>query len=173
LKPHEKHRTSGPKSVAVVIIAVSTSRFAAKTAGQEYSDESGDVASEEIRRLGLKVVRRGLVSDEPEMIRNEVRGFLEGNDDILVLLGGTGVSRRDVTIETVRPFLEKELDGFGELLRSASFKSVGAASVLTRATAGVANGKLIMCLPGSPDAAATALRLFGKELPHALFVARS
>lgn len=173
MKPHEKHRASGPKGIVVVIATVSSSRYAAKRDGQKYSDESGDVANRELGRLGFNVARRELVSDEPAMIRKEVQGFLSGNDDVLVLLGGTGVSRRDVTIETVRPFLEKEIDGFGELLRSFSLKRIGAAAVLTRATAGVANGKLIICLPGSPDAAATALRRFGKELPHVLFVARS
>lgn len=173
MKPHEKHRASSSEGVAVVIVTVSTSRYAAKKGGQKYEDESGDVANRELGRLGYKVVRRDLVSDEPLMISNEVQAFLRGNDDVLVLLGGTGVSRRDVTIETVRPFFEKELDGFGELLRSLSFKKVGAASALTRATAGVAKGKIILCLPGSPDAAVTALRGFGKELPHALFVART
>jgi molybdenum cofactor biosynthesis protein B len=59
------------------------------------------------------------------------------------------------------------------MLRRISFKKVGAASVLTRANAGVARGKLILCLPGSPDAAATALKSFGREFPHVLFVARS
>lgn len=173
MMPHEKHRSSGPKRVAVAIVTVSTSRYASKQQQENVSDESGDVASKEIGRLGQRVSRRELISDEPAMIRSEIERFLSGTDDVLVLLGGTGVSKRDVTIETARPFFEKELDGFGELLRSVSFKKVGAASMLTRATAGVAKGKLILCLPGSPDAAATALRSFGRELPHVLFIARS
>jgi len=173
LMPHEKHRNSGPRELAVVLVTVSTSRYASRKQEGKSNDESGDVASREIGRLGHRLSRRELISDEPAMIRSEVERFLGGTDDVIVFLGGTGVSRRDVTIETVRPFFEKELDGFGELLRRVSFRKVGAASVLTRATAGVASGKLILCLPGSPDAAATALRSFGKELPHILFVARS
>ncbi|MDG6900649.1 MAG: MogA/MoaB family molybdenum cofactor biosynthesis protein [Nitrososphaerota archaeon] len=171
--PHEKHRSSGSGQIAVVVVTVSTSRYASKQQGGKADDESGDVAARELGRLGHRLARRELISDEPSMIRSEVERFLKGEDDVLVFLGGTGVSKRDVTIESARPFFEKELDGFGELLRSASFKKVGAASVLTRATAGVASGKLILCLPGSPDAAATALKSFGKEMPHALFVARS
>lgn len=171
--PHEKHRSSGPSSVSVVVVTVSTSRFASRRKEGGPRDVSGDVAGSELDRLGYRLSRRELVSDEPRMIRAEIRRFLEGSEDVLIFLGGTGVSKRDVTIETARPFFEKELDGFGEMLRRVSFKKVGAASVLTRATAGVAGGKLVLCLPGSPDAAATALRSFGREIPHILFVARS
>jgi molybdenum cofactor biosynthesis protein B len=171
--PHEKHRHSGPGKLAVAIVTVSTSRYALKEKGSKFDDESGDIASREIGKLGYKLARRELVSDEPEMIRAEIEHFLGGKDDVLLLLGGTGVSNRDVTIETARPFFEKELDGFGEMLRMISSKKIGAASVLTRATAGVAGGKLIVCLPGSPDAAATALKGFGKEFSHVIFVSRS
>ncbi len=173
MMPHEKHRGSGPKKVAVRIVTVSTSRFEAKKKGEELSDESGDLATGEIGRLGYSVDGRALVSDEPDMIRAEIEGFLRGKGDVLLLLGGTGVSKRDVTIETARPFFEKELDGFGEMLRSASLKKIGSAAVMTRATAGVAGGKLIVCLPGSPDASRTALKLFGKEFPHLLFISRT
>ena len=173
MMPHEKHRSSGPTKLAVVVVTVSTSRYASKQSEAKVSDESGDVASSEIGKLGYILARRTLVSDEPEMIRTEIKNFLSGKEDVLLLLGGTGVSRRDVTIETARPFFEKELDGFGELLRMTSQKKVGAAAMLTRATAGVAGGKLILCLPGSPDAAAAALKAFGKEFPHVLFVSRS
>ena len=173
MMPHEKHRGSGPRSISVVLVTVSTSRYSAKQKEGKADDESGDVASKEIGRLGYKLARRELVSDEPEMIRAQLQRFLKEKDDVIVFLGGTGVSSRDVTIETVRPQLEKELDGFGEMLRGLSSRRLGAAAVLTRATAGVAGGKLILCLPGSPDAATTALRGFGKEFPHVLFVARS
>jgi len=173
LMPHEKHRHSGPGKLAIVIVTVSTSRHALKAKGAEFSDESGDVASEEVQKLGYKIARRELVSDEPRMIRAQVAKFLKGKDDVLVFLGGTGVSSRDVTIETVRPSLDKELDGFGEMLRRVSLEKVGTAAVLTRATAGVAAGKLILCLPGSPDAARTSLQSFGREFPHIIFVARS
>jgi molybdenum cofactor biosynthesis protein B len=92
--------------------------------------------------------------------------------DVVVLTGGTGVSTTDVTIETVRPFFTKEIEGFGEVFRSVSYERIGAAAALSRATAGVAKGKLIMCLPGSPDAVRTALELFVGEIPHVLHLAR-
>ncbi len=153
-------------------MTVSTSRYNAKAEGSKSRDESGDVAAREISKLGHDVARRELVSDDTQMIRSEAEKFLGGSDDVLVFLGGTGVSPRDLTIETVRPFFKKELEGFGELLRSVSFRKLGAAAMLSRATAGVAAGKLFLCLPGSPDAARVALRSFGREIPHVLFVAR-
>ena len=170
--PHEKHRSGGPGKISVVLVTVSTSRYASRKKAKS-GDESGDVAAKGVARRGYRLARRTLISDERSMIRAEVRRFLKGRDDVLLFLGGTGVSSRDVTIEATRPFFEKELDGFGEMLRRVSYRRLGAASVLTRATAGVAKGKLILCLPGSPDAASTALRSFGKEFPHVLFVARS
>jgi len=76
-----------------------------------------------------------------------------------------------VTIETVRPFFDKELDGFGELVRRLGYEEIGSAALLTRATAGVVSGKIIVCLPGSPDAVRTAMRAFAGEFSHARFVA--
>ncbi len=131
------------------------------------------MAEEEAKRAGHEVTGRALVSDEPEMLRREVKDFLEGADDVLLLAGGTGVSSRDITIETVRPYFDKELPGFGELVRSISQSEVGSAAMLTRATAGVAKGKLLVCMPGSPLAVRTALRASMAEFPHILFVARS
>lgn len=155
------------------VVTVSTSRFASEERGVEFSDEAGDVAVKEAKRARHNVVYRGLVSDDRAMIRREVNSFLKARDDVLFFTGGTGLSRRDITVETVRPFFEKEIDGFGELFRRLSFAEVGSASVLSRATAGVAKGKLIVCMPGSPGAVATAMRAFIGEIPHALFVARS
>jgi molybdenum cofactor biosynthesis protein B len=173
LKPHERHRAGGPKKVSVALVTVSTSRYAAKRLGKEWTDESRDVALREMARLGYKVVRTELVSDVKPMIRREVRRFLAGSGDVLVFMGGTGISSRDVTIETVRPLFDKELEGFGELVRLVGHRKIGAAAFLSRATAGVAKGKLVLCLPGSPGAARDALRAFGREIPHALFIARS
>lgn len=141
--------------------------------GKRYTDEAGQVAEGETARAGHLVTGRALVSDDPAMLRGEVRKFLSGSEDVLLLAGGSGVSSRDITIETVRPYFEKELEGFGELLRRISYDEVGGAGILTRATAGVAKGKLIVCMPGSPGAVRTAMKAFVGEFPHVLFVARS
>lgn len=140
--------------------------------GKEYTDEAGDVAAEVVNEAGHAVSRRSLVSDERRMIRREVRDFLAGRDDVLLLAGGTGLSPRDITVETVRPFFEKEIDGFGELVRRLGYEEVGSAAALTRATAGVAKGKAIACLPGSPGAVRTAMKATVAEFPHMVFIAR-
>jgi molybdopterin adenylyltransferase len=173
MKPHEEHRKLARQTLRVRVVTVSTSRYGKKKDGVKFDDEGGDTAEQEVKVAGNVVTGRGLISDDARMLRKEVRGFLGGRDDVLLFTGGTGVSRRDVTIETVRPFFDKELDGFGELLRRLSFDEVGTAAMLTRATLGVAKGKLIMCLPGSPGAVRTALKAAVGELPHAVYIARS
>ncbi|MGP8056279.1 MAG: molybdenum cofactor biosynthesis protein B [Nitrososphaerales archaeon] len=173
MRPHEKHRAGGQGRLRFVVATVSSSRYLSKLRGREFEDESGDVAEKRITGLGHGVLKRLLISDDARMIAGAVKDFLGGEGDVLTFLGGTGVSKRDVTVETVRPYFEKELEGFGELLRSSSFAEIGAAAMLTRATAGVAKGKVILCIPGSPDAVRRALEMFGGELPHVLFVARS
>lgn len=154
------------------MVTVSSSRYASKLLGKEPGDESGDVAQKRIKALGHRVLRRVLVSDDARAIAAEARDFLAGEGDVLAFLGGTGVSKTDVTVEAVKPLFEKELEGFGELLRSSSFARIGAAAMLSRATAGVANSKVILCIPGSPDAVKQAFDVFGAELPHLVSVAR-
>jgi len=173
MKPHEEHRLRAAKRLRVRIVTVSTSRFERKMGGREFSDEAGDAAEREAKKARHLVVQRKLVSDDRAMLRQETKAFLTGNDDVLLFAGGTGISRRDITVETVRPFFEKEMEGFGELIRRLSYDEVGSAAVLTRATAGVARGKLIVCMPGSPGAVTTAMKALIGEFPHALFIARS
>jgi len=151
---------------------VSTSRYEKKRRGEDYSDEGGDVAAEEARRAGHKVMQRDLVSDDATMLRREVKRFLTGKDDVLLFTGGTGLSHRDITVETVRPFFDKELEGFGELVRRLGYEEIGSSAILTRATAGVAGGKLIVCMPGSPGGVRTAMRALVIEFPHMVFIAR-
>jgi len=172
MKPHEGHRKEGQRHLRVTVVTVSTSRYSKKSKGEEYTDEAGDVAVTASIRAGHTVAGRSLISDDPKMLRRVVRSFISGKDDVLLLTGGTGVSPRDITIETVRPYFEKEITGFGELLRRVSFDEIGSAAMLTRATAGVVRGKLIVCMPGSPGAVDTALRSSMGEFPHILFVAR-
>jgi len=172
LKPHEEHRSKGPKSLEVILVTVSTSRYAKMREGVPYTDEGGDAAAGACVKAGHRVTRRTLISDDSQMIRKETRVFLSGHADVLLFTGGTGLSPRDITVETVKPFFEKELEGFGELVRRLGYDEIGAAAALTRATAGVARGKLIVCMPGSPNAVRSAMRAFVGEFPHVMFIAR-
>jgi molybdenum cofactor biosynthesis protein B len=172
MKPHESHRRNAERSLSVRIVTVSTSRYAKKEEGESYTDEAGEVAASEVKKAGHEVSYRRLVSDDRAMIRREVKGFLSGDEDVLLLAGGTGLSPRDITVETVRPFFEKELEGFGELVRRLGYDDIGSAAALTRATAGVAKGKLMICIPGSPGGVKTALKAFVGEFPHILYIAK-
>jgi molybdenum cofactor biosynthesis protein B len=141
-----------------VIVTVSTRKYARKIENQEVNDESGEAAERIILKAGGRVAEKRLISDDAEMLKAEASRFLAGSDDVAVFVGGTGVSHRDLTIEVIQPLFEKELDGFGEALRDKSFGKIRSAALLTRATAGIVRGRLIVCLPGSPDAVATGLR---------------
>jgi len=157
-----------------MIVTVSTSRHKnLKEKRAPIPDESGDIAEEILSKTGGVVRARELIPDDADMLKRTVSRALRRPDlDVVVLTGGTGVSTTDVTIETVRPLFEKELEGFGEIFRMTSFQQIGPAAALSRATAGVAKGKLVMCLPGSPNGVKTALELFASEVPHILYLAR-
>jgi molybdenum cofactor biosynthesis protein B len=173
VKPHEQHRHRAPEHLKVRVVTVSTSRYAKKREGKGFADEGGDLAEAETKKGGHLVTERILVSDDKRMIRREMARFLSGKDDVMIFTGGTGAARRDVTVDAVSPYFEKELVGFGELFRRLSFDDVGFAGILSRATAGVVRGKVVLCLPGSPNAVKLAFDTFLEELPHLVFVARS
>ncbi len=139
-------------------MTVSTRKYARKVQGRDVGDDSGNVAESVVTNAGGRLARRELISDDPGMLKEKVEGFLAGSEDVAVFVGGTGVSPDDLTIESLRPYFERELEGFGEVLRETSYDSIGSAAMLTRATAGLSSGKLIVCLPGSPDAVLTGLR---------------
>lgn len=162
---------SGQERHHYVIVTVSTRKYARKLQGREINDESGEVAERVVKEAGGLVSERRLISDDAGMLKKEADEFLSGPNDVAVFVGGTGVSHDDITIESLRPLFEKELDGFGEFLRNKSYASIGGAALLTRATAGVVGGRLIVCLPGSPDAVLKGLRsaigTFSKVLTEA------
>jgi len=154
------------------VVTVSSSRYEASSAGKGFTDESGDVAEKFIEKHGHKVRGRVLISDDADQITGALKnGLGSANVGAVLFTGGTGVSPTDVTIETVKPLLEKEIEGFGELFRSVSYDKIGFPAGLSRATAGIARGKLVLCLPGSPDGVKTALRLFIDDIPHVVHVA--
>jgi molybdopterin adenylyltransferase len=169
----KSHRHSAKGKLTFMVVTVSSSRFATKKRGGRVDDESGDLAQAMLEGQGHAVKLRELVSDDPAQIRAALSaGFKDPAVDAILLTGGTGVSTTDVTIETVRPLFEKEIEGFGEIFRSVSYAHIGAAAALSRATAGIASKKVVLCLPGSPDAVKTALNLFTEEIPHVVYLAR-
>ncbi len=117
---------------------------------------------------------RRVVADDKAMIEHAVKSVL-GNPsvDAAIFSGGTGITSSDVTIETVSAFFEKTLPGFGEIFRKLSYDRVGSAAVMSRAVAGVAKGKALFCIPGSPDAVRISVELLiSPEAPHIVKHAR-
>ena len=171
MKPHEEHRSKGKRDISISIITVSTSRYEKMVKNLPFEDESADTAAKMIVEAGYTVKSRRVVDDHKGLIRLEVlKSIYEDGSDVVILTGGTGLSSRDVTVEAIRPLLDKELEGFAEIFRSESFKEVGSAAYLSRAIAGSLDGRMVFCLPGSPEAVRLGLKLILPELPHTLYI---
>jgi len=92
--------------------------------------------------------------------------------DVVITTGGTGISPKDVTIEAVKSIVDKELEGFGEIFRYLSYKEIGESAIITRAFAGVLNGRVIFCLPGSSKAVELGVKIIKPVLRHVVSHAR-
>jgi len=148
-----KHKAEAPKKVRFAIFICSSSRYQQLKKGQKVQDASGDLIESLLKRDGHTVLFRKIIPDDEGLIEQGMRSVLGSNDvDAAIFCGGTGITSADVTIETVTPFFEKILHGFGEIFRRLSYDEIGSSAVLSRAVAGVANGKAIFCIPGSPNA---------------------
>ncbi|MGE3872144.1 MAG: molybdenum cofactor biosynthesis protein B [Parvibaculaceae bacterium] len=132
--------------VRIAVLTVSDTRNA-------ETDKSGDVLAARIAEAGHQLMDRRIVKDDVRSIRAQVRQWLGRKDvDVVISTGGTGLTGRDVTVEAMRGLFEKEIEGFGVAFHMISFQKIGVSTVQSRATAGVAKGKYIFCLPGSPGA---------------------
>lgn len=162
-----EHRKASPRSLVFAVVTVSDSRTF-------ETDESGGMAEDILRKEGHEVCRRLIVRNDEDEIRSIIEGLLNSREvDVILTIGGTGLSTRDVTVETVSKTVEKRIEGFGELFRFLSYSEIGTAAMLTRAFAGVAKGKILICLPGSRNAAELAIRkLILPEIGHMVREAR-
>ena len=157
---HE-HKKQAPQKVSLGIITVSTTRALA-------DDGSGNWISEQAGKEGHEVVYHQVVTDDAELIAATVRDVIQNERPQVILMnGGTGITKKDVTIEAVNPLLSKTLTGFGTLFAKLSFDEIGSAAFLSRATAGVIEETVIFCMPGSLNACKLACReLIFPELGH-------
>jgi molybdopterin adenylyltransferase len=161
-----EHRAAGATraAVQVAIVIVTDTRTLA-------TDESGPLARRLLSDAGHTVSDFALLPNHEANTRAHVARLLSRDDvDVVILSGGTGLGSKDRTVEAVRPLIEKELPGFGELFRMLSFQhQIGTAAILTRALAGGVNGKLIVSLPGSKAAVELALTMvLLPELKHVM-----
>jgi molybdopterin adenylyltransferase len=167
-REHARAADTATPSIGFAIITTTDSRSAAQ-------DESGALAARLVEASGLVVAARCLLPNHRDRIAAEVGAQLvAAGVDVVLVLGGTGLSARDVSVDAVAPQFTRVLPGFGELFRALSFAEVGAAAMLSRATGGVANGKALFVLPGSPAAVRLALeKLILPEIAHLLAQARA
>jgi molybdenum cofactor biosynthesis protein B len=148
----------GPVPVAVV--TVSDSRT-------PETDTNGIWLRDAIAAAGHVEAGYRLIRDEPDQVAGALEEMVKGTARVVVFNGGTGIAPRDTTYDVLSRKLEKPLPGFGELFRMLSWEQVGAAAMLSRATAGVYRGRVVFSLPGSPAAVRLAWeKLIAPELRH-------
>ena len=157
---HE-HKEQAPQSVTLGIITVSTTRALA-------DDVSGQWIHEQAEKRGHTVVFHRVIPDDAEKITTTLKdGIKESKLLVVLLTGGTGIPKKDVTIEAVSPLFTKELSAFGPLFAKLSMEEIDSAAIMSRATAGVIGNTVVFCMPGSLNACKLACsRLIFPELGH-------
>jgi molybdopterin adenylyltransferase len=156
----EIHKKDAKKTYSFGLITISTSRYEKygnSVSPEKADDLSGKVMKDFLKISGHEVAFYRLVPDEKNSIIGAVLAALDSSADIIITSGGTGLAPKDLTIESLTPFFEKEIPGFGELFRYKSLEEIGTSVILTRTAAGVIKGKTVFCLPGSPNAVKLAL----------------
>ncbi|PLS14841.1 molybdenum cofactor biosynthesis protein [Bacillus sp. M6-12] len=157
-----QHKNDAPKQINCMVITVSDTRTS-------DTDKSGRLMIEMLEKAGHAVKLYEIVKDDSAEIETAIQRGCE-NEEVEVILtnGGTGIAKRDVTIETVQNVLQKEIPGFGELFRMLSYtEDIGSAALLSRAVAGVAANRAIFAAPGSTGAVRLAMeKLILPELGH-------
>lgn len=120
------------------------------------NDTSGDLLAERLQQAGHRLADRAIVIDDVYRLRARVSQWIADPEvQVILTTGGTGFSHRDSTPEAIMPLLDKQVEGFGELFRQISWEEIGSSTIQSRALAGLANGTLIFCLPGSTGACRT------------------
>jgi molybdenum cofactor biosynthesis protein B len=157
----DEHRREGPQSVSCAVITVSDTRTL-------ESDTGGATIVDMLAAAGHRTVSRHLIRDEPNSMRALIAELVARDDVTAILMtGGTGVSSRDQTFETISGLLTKTLPGYGEIFRMLSYADVGPAAMLSRAVGGLIGRKTVLTMPGSPAAVRLAMeKLIAPELSH-------
>lgn len=158
--PDHRAKAASQGSVPVAIVTVSDTRT-------PETDTSGKLIRQLVEEGGHTITGYRIVRDEPDEVRVALEEFCDGRARLVIFNGGTGISKRDRTFDVISKALEKTLPGFGELFRMLSFQEVGAAAMLSRATAGVYRDTVVFSTPGSPNAVQVAVeKLILPEIQH-------
>jgi len=133
----------------IAVVTVSDTRT-------EETDKSGKVLVESVLADGHKLHAKDIIKDDVYQLREIVsRHIADPHVQAVLLTGGTGFTARDNTFKAIKPLFDVDIDGFGELFRQLSYLEIGSSTIQSRAFAGLANGTIIFCLPGSPGACRT------------------
>jgi molybdenum cofactor biosynthesis protein B len=156
-----EHKAQAPQAVRCFVITVSDTRT-------EETDWGGRAILELLQAAGHPIAGRTIVRDDPDLVRGTIERQLANPDvQVIITTGGTGITSRDSTFEAVAGLLQKKLDGFGELFRMLSYQQIGSAAMMSRATAGLVAGRIVVSLPGSEAAVRLAMeQLLLPELGH-------
>lgn len=177
-EPVEQHKALAPSSIAVAVVTISDTRTL-------ETDRGGSLIVELLEAAGHQITARVIIPDEPDDMRQtiaQVRGTsmedsvataatgateVTGAADVILMTGGTGISSRDQTFETLSTLIEKPLPGYGELFRMLSYEEIGPAAMLSRTIGGVIGKTVVLTMPGSPNAVRLAMeKLILPELKH-------
>ncbi len=157
----DEHKAHAPRSIGCVVLTISDTKT-------PETDSSGALIRELLGAAGHHVAGSAIVRDEPDQVQQVVRkATADPGVQAVILTGGTGLTARDSTFEAVEALLDKRLPGFGELFRMLSYQEIGPAAMLSRAQLGVYQRRIVVSLPGSPNACRLALeKLIIPELGH-------
>ncbi len=160
MSTHE-HKKAAPKSVTIGIITVSTTRAL-------IEDKSGLWIKDQAQKEGHEIVHHQVIPDDADQITGTLKSLIsEKSPQVVLMTGGTGITKKDVTIEAVSPLFTKELSAFGSLFAQFSTRQIGSAAIMSRATAGVVENSVVFCMPGSLNACKLACtELIFPELGH-------
>lgn len=164
---HEEHKAQGPPSVRCAVVTVSDTRTL-------ETDTGGKAVIDHLTSTGHVVIAREIIPDDPGRMRTLLLSWRDRTDlDAILMTGGTGITSRDQTYETVSSLLDKPLPGYGEIFRLLSYQEIGPAAILSRAIGGLIGRKVLLTMPGSPAAVRLAMeKIIGPELPHLVREAR-
>lgn len=170
METHKKHKSDAKKirKVNLGLVVVSTSRYKEMKNQEDLSDKTIPLVKEILKEEpDIFLSFSTIVPDDPEKLKESLTQIEKKNLDVILFSGGTGLTPKDITYETIEPLLEKEITGFGELFRYLSYEEIGSAAMISRATAGSYHGKAIFLMPGSPNAVKLALnKLIIPEIFH-------
>ncbi|CAN5618696.1 molybdenum cofactor biosynthesis protein MoaB [soil metagenome] len=163
----KEHREAAPVSIRVAVLTLSDTR-------NKETDKSGAFIRQALDWAGHEVVAYEIRPDDPGQITELIHTWASRDDlDAILTNGGTGIARRDSTYDAIAALLEKQLVGFGELFRMLSYEQIGAAAMLSRATAGTIGDKIVVAMPGSSNAVQLAMeKLILPEIRHLVFELR-